>query len=94
MSQTYKIHIVGYNLGMREIKIRIEELKRQVGLIVGQPMTFVVTKGRNKFIKFDGYIQDTYPAIFTVKRMIEAGEELMTYSYSDILTRNVRINKK
>ncbi len=79
---------------MREIIKHIDEVKRRVGLIVGQPVTFEVNKGRNKFVKFDGYIQDAYPAIFTVRCMIEGEEELLSYSYNDILTRNVKINKK
>ena len=79
---------------MREIIKHIDEVKRRVGLIVGQPVTIDVNKGRNKFVKFDGYIQDAYPAIFTVRCMIEGEEELLSYSYNDILTRNVKINKK
>ena len=79
---------------MREIIKHIDEVKRRVNLIVGQPVTFEVNKGRNKFVKFDGYIQDAYPAIFTVKGMIEGEEKLFSYSYNDILTRNVKINKK
>ena len=79
---------------MREIIRHIDEVKRRVGLIVGQPLSFEVNKGRNKFVKFDGYIQDAYPAIFTVRRIVEGKEELISYSYNDILTRNVRINKK
>ena len=85
---------LGIIVNMREIIKHIDEVKRRVGLIVGQPMTFEVNKGRNKFVKFDGYIQDAYPAIFTVRCMIEGEEELLSYSYNDILTRNVRINKK
>ena len=86
--------LVGHNCSMREIIKHIDEVKRRVGLIVGQPLTFEVNKGRNKFVKFDGYIQDAYPAIFTVRCMIEGEEELLSYSYNDILTRNVWINKK
>ena len=59
---------LGIIVNMREIIKHIDEVKRRVGLIVGQPMTFEVNKGRNKFVKFDGYIQDAYPAIFKIGR--------------------------
>lgn len=79
---------------MREIILKIDEVKRRVGMIVGQPMTFEINRGRNKFVKFDGYVQDAYPAIFTVRCLVDGEEELQSYSYNDILTRNVKINKK
>ena len=63
-------------------------------MIVGQPMTFEINRGRNKFVKFEGYVQDAYPAIFTVRCLMEGEDELQSYSYNDILTRNVKINKK
>ena len=78
---------------MREIILKIDEVKRRVGMIVGQPMTFEINRGRNKFVKFEGYVQDAYPAIFTVRCLMEGEDELQSYSYNDILTRNVKINK-
>ena len=79
---------------MREIILKIDEVKRRVGMIVGQPMTFEINRGRNKFVKFEGYVQDAYPAIFTVRCLVDGEDELQSYSYNDILTRNVKINKK
>lgn len=79
---------------MREIILKIDEVKRRVGMIVGQPMTFEINRGRNKFVKFEGYVQDAYPAIFTVRCLMEGEDELQSFSYNDILTRNVKINKK
>ena len=79
---------------MREIILKIDEVKRRVGMIVGQPMTFEINRGRNKVVKFEGYVQDAYPAIFTVRCLMEGEDELQSYSYNDILTRNVKINKK
>ena len=79
---------------MREIILKIDEVKRRVGMIVGQPMTFEINRGRNKFVKFEGYVQDAYPAIYTVRCLMEGEDELQSYSYNDILTRNVKINKK
>ncbi len=79
---------------MREIIRHIDEVKRRVGMIKGQVMTFEINRGRNKFVKFDGYVQDAYPAIFTIRCLSEGEDELQSYSYNDILTRNVKINKK
>ena len=85
---------MGIITDMREIILKIDEVKRRVGMIVGQPMTFEINRGRNKFVKFEGYVQDAYPAIFTVRCLVDGEEELQSYSYNDILTRNVKINKK
>ena len=79
---------------MREIILKIDEVKRRVGMIVGQPMTFEINRGRNKFVKFEGYVQDAYPAIFTVRCLMEGEDELQSYSYNDILTRNVKNKTK
>ncbi|MDE5549082.1 MAG: Veg family protein, partial [Clostridia bacterium] len=88
---SFHLAIIG---NMREIILKIDEVKRRVGMIVGQPMTFEINRGRNKFVKFDGYVQDAYPAIFTVRCLMEGEDELQSFSYNDILTRNVKINKK
>lgn len=78
---------------MREIVRQIDEVKKRVGLIIGQPLSFEINRGRNKFVRFDGYIESAYPAIFTIRTEEEGEESLQSYSYNDILTRNVRIKK-
>lgn len=79
---------------MRKIIRQIDEVKRRIGLIKGKELSFEINRGRNKFVKFDGYIENTYPAIFTIRTLAEGEDSLQSYSYNDILTRNVRINKK
>ncbi|MBR2442169.1 MAG: Veg family protein, partial [Clostridia bacterium] len=43
--------------------------------------------GRNKFVERIGEIVDLYPAVFSFR----SGEETATFSYSDLLTKIVRI---
>lgn len=78
---------------MREIVRQIDEVKRRVGLIIGQPLSFEINRGRNRFVRFDGYIESAYPAIFTIRTDVEGEDSLQSYSYNDILTKNVRIRK-
>ena len=84
----------GNNIIMREIIRQIDEVKRRVGLIIGKPLSFEINRGRNKYVRFDGYIENAYPAIFTIRTDKEGEDALQSYSYNDILTKNVRISMR
>lgn len=79
---------------MREIIRQIDEVKRRIGLVIGKPLSFKINRGRNKFVSFDGYIENAYPAIFTVRTDKEGEDPLQSYSYNDVLTKNVRIRNR
>lgn len=75
---------------MREIIAGIELARRRVGILKGRNILMKVNLGRNKIIEFEGNIENLYPAIFTVRAKTEEGDALMSYSYNDVLTKNVR----
>lgn len=75
---------------MREGKCEIEVAKSRVKLLAGQNIVFKVNKGRNKFVRFNGSIENIYPSIFTVNAVIDDEIKLLSYSYNDVLTKAVR----
>lgn len=75
---------------MQGDKNGIENAKKRVSLLAGRNILIKVNKGRNKFIQFDGVIENVYPSIFTIKASIDDEDKIMSYSYNDILTKVVR----
>ncbi len=74
---------------MRQIKKNMDIIKQKVSSLQGVELGFVINKGRNKLENFDGKIESIYPSIFTV--LPNGGGEILSFSYNDIVTRNVRI---
>lgn len=66
-------------IGVRE---RVERLR-------GTEIKLLINRGRNKFQEFDGVIENLYPNVFTVKAE-EADTPVMTFTYSDVMTKAVR----
>ncbi len=77
---------------MRQIKKNMDIIKQKVSSLQGVELGFVVNKGRNKLENFDGKIDNVYPSIFTVSP--SGGEDILSFSYNDIVTQNVRIFAK
>ncbi|MBQ2714030.1 MAG: Veg family protein [Clostridia bacterium] len=72
---------------MREVVLKMDEAKRRAERLKGVTVRLKINKGRNKFIERIGEIEDLYPAVFSFR----SGEEVSTFSYSDLLTKIVRI---
>ena len=51
---------------MRQVKKSIDYIKRAVAQLKGKELSFVVNKGRNKFVTFNGKVVDAYDSIFTI----------------------------
>ena len=75
---------------MREATVTLNETKDRVKRLKGLLIKFKVNTGRNRIIEFTGKIENTFPAIFTVRANLPDGESVITYSYSDVLTKSVR----
>lgn len=76
---------------MREIKRDISAVKQKISCLVGKSLNFEINRGRNKLEHYKGYIKDAYPSIFTIQTKKDGEEELLSFSYNDILTHNVKI---
>lgn len=71
----------------------VNKVRRSVVQHVGRRVKIKANKGRHKIDVTEGVISETYPSIF----LIEVQDELedtfktMTFSYTDILTKDVRM---
>ena len=76
---------------MRQVKKSIDYIKRAVAQLKGKELSFVVNKGRNKFVTFNGKVVDAYDSIFTIVSTDNFGNELFTFSYNDVACKTIRI---
>ncbi len=67
--------------------MNIEKIKAKIDDLTGKKVVAKVNIGRNKFEVYEGIILQTYPSLFTIK----VSEEIKSFSYADILTKNVVI---
>lgn len=78
---------------MREIVKNMDSVKERIKRLQGVELKLLINRGRNKFVEVDGVIENVYPNIFTVKAE-EADTPVMTFSYSDVMTKNIRFYKR
>lgn len=69
----------------------INSVKRDVEKYKNCRVTIKSNGGRQKPKKFDGVIMDTYPSVFTIMLQNGKGGSLKTYSYVDLITKNVEL---
>ena len=75
---------------MRQVKKSIDYIKKAIAQLKGKELSFVVNKGRNKFVTFDGKVVDAYDSIFTIVST-DNSNELFTFSYNDVACKTIRI---
>lgn len=71
---------------MRTINQDITKTIEQVKDMQGINIKLKVNRGRNKIEEIEGVVEDVYPSIFTIR---STSGELSSFSYSDILARNI-----
>ena len=76
---------------MRKIKLEMESIKLQIAALRGDRVTMFINKGRKKIIKLEGTVVDVYPSVFTVKIEGSKSLDIQSYSFSDVLTGDVRL---
>lgn len=75
---------------MRVATRGIESVKKQIADIKDKDIVFRLNKGRNKFITLEGSVNKTYPSIFTIRTKTKDGMDIISCSYSDVLTGNIK----
>ena len=65
----------------------ISKIKENLEKEVGKELHFKYNGARNQIEEFNGYIENTYNYIFTIR----TNESLKSFTYSDILTLNLEI---
>ena len=76
---------------MRKIKMEMEAVKVQITALKNNRVTMYINKGRKRIIKLDGTVIDVYPSVFTVKIEGSKSLDIQSYSFSDVLTGDVRL---
>lgn len=71
----------------------VDKVRASVALQLGSKVQIRQDEGRNKSNIREGIIQNVYPSVFTV--LVKGGkmkeEQMLSYSYSDIVTKGIRM---
>lgn len=70
--------------------VTIKNVKEELNKHLGDEVTIKYNLGRNKYEKYNGIIKETYNKIF----LIETNGIKKSFSYVDVLTKNVKISIK
>ncbi|KRN53439.1 hypothetical protein IV84_GL000359 [Pediococcus damnosus] len=77
---------------MKPMPNTLATIKSDLDTKVGEEMMVVAQAGRKKITKRHGILHKTYPAVFVVDLDQEENSfERVSYSYTDILTKNIEI---
>lgn len=63
----------------------IQKIRNEISNMVGKKVLAKVDIGRNKYEYIEGIITGIYPFLFTIK----TESEIKSFSYSDVLTKNI-----
>ena len=73
--------------------ITLATIKSRLDSRIGEELLVIAQAGRKKVTKRHGRLHMTYPAVFVVDLdQDENSFERVSYSYTDILTKNIKIN--
>ena len=81
--------IVCFFLSQRKDYMNISKVKDDIIKYKGKLLHFKYNGARNQIEEFDGKIENTYNAIFTIK--LEDNCNIKTFTYSDIITESLEI---
>lgn len=76
---------------LRKVKLNLNEIIEQISALRGIEVNMKVNKGRKKFLKYTGVVENTYPSVFTVKVDEPKHVGKLSYSYSDVLCGDVSL---
>lgn len=69
--------------------MNINKIKNKLELLKGERLKIKIYLGRNKYEYLEGYIDNMYSNLFTIK----TNKGIKSYSYSDIIIKNIIISK-
>lgn len=70
---------------------QMELIKKELEEHLGNKVILKACKGRKKFVTRFGFLREVYPSLFMVD--VVNGQELtsLTFTYSDVLTKTVKV---
>lgn len=72
-------------------KSDVYKVRREVTDNIGKRVKVRANKGRRKIAVAEGIITETYPSIFLIETDDKSSTRTMSFSYTDVLTRDVRM---
>lgn len=63
----------------------IQKIRNQISEMAGKKVLAKIDIGRNKYEYIEGTVSGIYPFLFTIKTK----SETKSYSYADVLTKNI-----
>jgi len=72
----------------------LEEVKQKIKELKGKDISMSVNRGRNKFVHYEGVLEDIYHSVFVVKLLNQEKEEKLSYSFTEVLCGDVKIAMK
>ncbi len=72
--------------------MKLEEIKTKLNEYVGKKVTIKYNLGRNKFEEYDVRIKELYNNVFLVELDNNENKEIKSFSYTDIITKTIKIN--
>lgn len=69
-----------------------EEVKNKINNNKGKIITLRYSLGRNKYEKYQAEIKEAYNNVFVVKLDVMGREEIKSFSYTDIITKTLKID--
>ena len=76
---------------MRKIQFEIDQVKSEITLLKGRDIRMYINKGRKRIITLSGRVVDVYPSVFTVRIEGSKSLDIQSFSFSDVLTGDVRV---
>ncbi|GAK47380.1 hypothetical protein LOSG293_050500 [Secundilactobacillus oryzae JCM 18671] len=71
----------------------LASIKEKLDNRIGQELMVIAQAGRKKTTERKGILRETYPAVFVVDlNQDENSFERVSYSYTDILTKNIEVD--
>ncbi len=75
------------------IRSDIDMCKNKIESLIGKRVRLTSNGGRKRLIIYEGIVEHCYPNVFTVRcERDNAKEDVVSYSYIDVLTRAVRVS--
>lgn len=85
-----------YDRGDKMTQTDIIRIRQSVNRHIGSKIKISANKGRQKFVITEGIIKEAYPNLFLVEIISHKEEEtafpkMVSFSYQDIITKDVRM---
>ena len=72
--------------------MNVEAIKKELYSHLGDTVSIKYNLGRNKYEEYDAVIKKIYNHVFLVQLSDENANETKSFSYSDIITKTIKIN--